>query len=483
MIFSLNKPPANIATPQNVEAVVFAERVRALYENLLSGQIITVIVALAIAALAQPTSGTLLTVSWAAAMVAVAIARGVMLYAYRKSPGQAEHARFWHRLFHAGLGLVSLLWVAGSLLFIPELDAGSTFAVLMILVGMTAGAVAILGADRGAYLMYAAALMLPPSLVLGLAPDVHQKLLGILGCAFFVVMLVAANRYYMTLSQALTLAFLNSTLVSDIDTREQRNEKKHNALQRALEASNADRDRLAHTVKMQEAFAGQRAAYASAAAQDMRMALQLIEKQADSLAGRMPDAPEAARILAATQLLLGEMGSMIDACGADAGAAALATLPFRPRALFDTLGVILEPVALQRRCRLKLIVDPALPERVSGDPARFCQIVMTMTLGMTRLAGSGDIKVDVRIISRTSQHVVLRMTVAASAGMARPDVLEELQRLLRQNELRGSEIPDTALTGIQTARRWVEAMKGRISVEIADQHQPYLWAELRLDLA
>ena len=108
---------------------------------------------------------------------------------------------------------------------------------------------------------------------------------------------------------------------------------------------------------------------------------------------------------------------------------------------------------------------------------------MTMTLGMTRLAGSGDIKVDVRIISRTSQHVVLRMTVAASAGMARPDVLEELQRLLRQNELRGSEIPDTALTGIQTARRWVEAMKGRISVEIADQHQPYLWAELRLDLA
>ncbi len=208
----------------------------------------------------------------------------------------------------------------------------------MILVGMTAGAVAILGADRGAYLMYAAALMLPPSLVLGLAPDVHQKLLGILGCAFFVVMLVAANRYYMTLSQALTLAFLNSTLVSDIDAREQRNEKKHNALQRTLEASNADRDRLAHTVKMQEAFAGQRAAYASAAAQDMRMALQLIEKQADSLAGRMPDAPEAARILAATQLLLGEMGSMIDACGADAGAAALAALPFRPRALFDTSG-------------------------------------------------------------------------------------------------------------------------------------------------
>jgi len=353
---------------------------------------------------------------------------------------------------------------------------------LMILVGMTAGAVAVLGADRGAYLLYAAALMLPPSLVLGLMPDVNQKLLGMLGCAFFVVMLVAANRYYVTLSQALTLAFLNSALVDDIQAREQRDREKDGDLRRALAASHADRDKLAHTIKMQEAFAAQRAAYTTAAAQDMRNLLQLVGNHGKSLATRIPDAAEPAQILTATEFLLGEMSSMADVCGVDAGPAVLAKLPFRPRALFDTLGTILEPMAQQRRCKLSMIIDPALPERLSGDPARFCQIVMTMTFGLTRLAEGGDIKVDVRIISRTSQHVVLRMTVDASAGSVQRGVLDEMQRLLRQHELRGSAFPDTALTGIQTARRWVEAMKGRINMDIADQQRPCLWAELQLDL-
>lgn len=234
---TMTSPSLATADDSALARPIYANRVRLLYDNMITGQVVTLFVACGIAAIAYPRSGLFNTATWAIAMVFVAVMRMASVPFYRKATVQSINPGYWLKLFQTGVIVSGLLWILGAWLFLPRLDLTALTVYLVIMGGMAAGAIAVLGADRLSFLAYTSCLLLPLSVLLGLQDSIEQKILGALGSAYYVALLVAANRFYETLRQSLYLGARNEALTKDLESKAELERTRMRELQLALAAN------------------------------------------------------------------------------------------------------------------------------------------------------------------------------------------------------------------------------------------------------
>ena len=135
-----------------------------LFANARSGEIITVTVAITLAAVQLPAFGMLRAGGWFTAMLLVILARVALRWAYHRRIASVGDSALWGLAFTVGAVATGLVWgMAGQVLMASPALEHSAIIILSI-AGMTSAAVPYLAPLPLAFHLYAAAAVLPAAL-------------------------------------------------------------------------------------------------------------------------------------------------------------------------------------------------------------------------------------------------------------------------------------------------------------------------------
>ncbi len=196
--------------------------VELLFANARSGEIITVTVAITLAAVQLPDFGVVRAGGWFATMLLVVLARGALRRAYRRHSATTHDSAFWGRAFTVGAVATGLVWgMAGQVLMAsPALE--HSVIVIMSIAGMTSAAVPYLAPLPLAFHLYAASAVLPAALPFLLSGTPFYVAIGVLMLVYLLGIQRSAHLFGRWLREAHRLARDEATKASELEkiTRE-----------------------------------------------------------------------------------------------------------------------------------------------------------------------------------------------------------------------------------------------------------------------
>lgn len=143
----------------DVTSAAQAEQVRSLFRQIPIALCVNFVNAALVAIVLTPLATRPLLLPWFVSVTLVTIGRGVLWLSYRDAPAQPEHARRWSGLATLGSLLAGLTWGIGGIILFPILPASGQLFLIIVLGGMSAGAMAM----SASHLPSLLAFLLPPA--------------------------------------------------------------------------------------------------------------------------------------------------------------------------------------------------------------------------------------------------------------------------------------------------------------------------------
>ncbi len=197
---------------------------------------------------------------------------------------------------------------------------------------------------------------------------------------------------------------------------------------------------------------------------EIRTPLGTIVGMADLLA-ETPPGPEYRECVdmlrRASQALFSLVNDVLDLSKIEAGRLELHRTAFSPLELMEGVIQLLRPTAEQKAIRLSSDAHPAVPPMIVGDVGRLRQILLNLISNAIKFTDEVGVTAGVRADSTGVLHFTVEDTGIGIPADKLASVFEDFEQLSTSSSLqRGG----TGL-GLGIARRLVELMGGRISVE------------------
>lgn len=126
--------------------------------------------------------------------------------------------------------------------------------------------------------------------------------------------------------------------------------------------------------------------------------------------------------------------------------------------------------AEEKHIEVVVDIDPDLPARVNGDPARLRQVLCNLLGNAVRYTHRGE--VQVRVLADTAPHTVRIEVRDTGVGIARERLAGLLERSNAAQESRGF--------GLVIARQLIERMGGHLGVQSEEHRGSLFWLSLPL---
>ena len=170
---------------------------RLLYDNLYSSSLVIFFNASLFAYVVWPAVPHRLLAAWYALMIIVTLLRFADTYSFFR---QKRHdCPRWYRRFSTGVVLSALLWGAVPLLFFPQGQPIYQMFIVVIVVGMSAGALSTLSADLRLSFVYLFGLFTPLALRLLMEPGAVYMAMFLLLLAFVAIVTHAMRQFHQNL--------------------------------------------------------------------------------------------------------------------------------------------------------------------------------------------------------------------------------------------------------------------------------------------
>jgi PAS domain S-box-containing protein len=163
--------------------------------------------------------------------------------------------------------------------------------------------------------------------------------------------------------------------------------------------------------------------------------------------------------------LLTIISDILELSRMEAGKVELETAPFELAAVLNEVCALLGLEARLKGLQLSAQVDPAVPRMVSGDAARFRQIVISLVGNAVKFTDSGEIVVRLELESGTAETATVRVTIRDTGiGIAPEQCAELFDRFVQGDDSATRKYGGTGL-GLAISKQLVEMMGGRIGFE------------------
>lgn len=182
------------------------------------------------------------------------------------------------------------------------------------------------------------------------------------------------------------------------------------------------------------------------------------------------------------EILLTLLNDILDVSRIEAGAFELEKEDF---SIFDTVSnvvTLLGPRAFAKRLDLSAFVDPALPEKLSGDSGRLRQILLNLVGNAIKFTMSGGIAIEVRYLGRKpeNRHEIMISVTDTGIGIPKEERTKIFDYFTQVDVSASRKFEGTGL-GLAICQKIVELMDGQIGVESAADHGSTFFVQIELD--
>jgi len=179
--------------------------------------------------------------------------------------------------------------------------------------------------------------------------------------------------------------------------------------------------------------------------------------------------------------LLTIINDILDFSKIEAGKMLLEHAPVSISGLIESTAEILATSAFKKGLTLISVVDPMIPNWLSGDAVRLRQILFNLVGNAVKFTETGSIVVRAEMIERLGGRVRLRLSVADSGIGISPESKIKLFRPFSQaDETTTRRFGGTGL-GLSICRHLVDLMDGTIDVDSVANHGSTFHVVLTLD--
>jgi len=350
---------------------------------------------------------------WLTITLAVLAARIVvdrLLASALRGGALARHLNQIVVAFSAGLLISAALWALLAWVRFPIDSQRTRFVIIVVLSALAGGATGVLSPLKLTGRIYISLILLPASVALLLGPD---RALGLLGVAFWLVMLAGHRNNHALLVDSVQLRDQNRDLVEALARRSH----DLNSLNQDLEARVALRTRqLQEATERAQSANEAKSRFLATVSHEMRTPLNAILGLGQILARSTLNRKQREQVLemkGAARRLRMMIDDVLDLCQLDDGELQLKPRPFQLTALAQSLDNLHRPTAEARGLRLTMQLEASHDESRLGDVDRLRQVISVLidnALKFTheggvdcRISGAGD---DLRIeVSDTGDGV------------------------------------------------------------------------------
>ncbi|WP_445679001.1 ATP-binding protein [Radicibacter daui] len=177
--------------------------------------------------------------------------------------------------------------------------------------------------------------------------------------------------------------------------------------------------------------------------------------------------------------LLGIINDILDFSKIEAGKLDIELLEIDPGELIEEVAELLEMRTEERGIALVVDIDPALPQRLTGDPTRLRQILLNLGGNAVKFTERGHVMLRA-LVRGAGAEARLRLEVVDSGiGLTEEQRARLFQPFAQADSSTARKYGGTGL-GLSICRRLVELMEGAIGVESKVGEGSTFWFELPL---
>ena len=451
---------------KQIERQVALELLRIYHRGSPAGQVAGVVAALIVGVLAVEGPGRDVVPWWWLVAGVVTIARYGMTLRFRRADaaGALGDLAPALRAVRASVLLTGLVWGIGLTQFYEHVAGARELAIYLGPMVLVSGGVPLMAPLRGAYELFAAAIVAPFALMCFAEADLTYGVVGVASLLYLVMMVLGASRLRQVLVESLRLRLEKEALSQALLA------SREDALAAQAEAERANRAKSEFLANMSHEIRT-----------PMNAILGLTHLALEDDGRPQHDYLE--KIRQAGQHLYQLLNDVLDFSKIEAGRMELTPAPFAPRALVEQIVGTLAMEARAKRLRLDVRVAPDVPEGLVGDSVRIMQILVNLVGNAIKFTEAGGVVVEVAAARRDEGQVTLRLVVSDSGiGMTPAQQQRIFGAYAQANATVTRRFGGTGL-GLSITRRLVELMHGEIRVSSEPGAGSIFTVELPLAIA
>lgn len=178
--------------------------------------------------------------------------------------------------------------------------------------------------------------------------------------------------------------------------------------------------------------------------------------------------------------LLSIINEILDFSKIEAGCMSLSKESFCPAEELESAVALHSGSPNRKQVDLLLLLDPAMPSRLYGDPARIRQILNNLVGNALKFTDSGEVVVEVRVLRQSQSTTELIIEVSDSGIGITPEAQSRLFQPFSQADNSATRRYGGTGLGLAISKRLIQLMGGEIGVRSQPGQGSVFWFQLTL---